>query len=47
MAAEVRTEEWDVWPWSLLEITPAARAAVWNGTPGTILWHFQSDLKAG
>lgn len=32
---------WDVWPWSLLGIIPAAAAAAWNGTPSLIIWHFQ------
>jgi SAM-dependent methyltransferase len=32
---------WDEWPWSLLDIVPAAASAAYAGTPATIIWHFQ------
>lgn len=32
--------DWDVWPWSLMPLLPAATAAAWD-TPSTIHWHFQ------
>lgn len=32
---------WDTWPWSLLDIVPAATSAAHGGTPATIIWHFQ------
>jgi SAM-dependent methyltransferase len=32
---------WDAWPWSLLEIVPAAVDAAWAGTPSTLIWQFQ------
>jgi SAM-dependent methyltransferase len=32
---------WDAWPWSLLDIAPAATSAAYDGTPATIIWHFQ------
>lgn len=41
MPDDVRTGEWDLWPWSLQEIVPSASAAAWSGTPAVILWHFQ------
>jgi hypothetical protein len=41
MAAEIRTDVWDLWPWSLLEIAPAACGGAWSETPNAFLWHFQ------
>lgn len=41
MPADVTTGPWDLWPWSLLEITPAAAQAAWQGSPSQIIWHFQ------
>jgi SAM-dependent methyltransferase len=41
MAEDITTGPWDVWPWSLLDIVPAASGAAWNGTPAAIIWHFQ------
>jgi len=38
--------EWDVWPWSLLELIPAAARAGFDGTPATIIRHFQLDDPA-
>jgi SAM-dependent methyltransferase len=32
---------WDIWPWSLLDIVPAAGKAVGDGSPATVIWHFQ------
>ena len=32
---------WDVWPWSLLGLAPAAAQAAWSDTPSVVLWHFQ------
>jgi SAM-dependent methyltransferase len=31
---------WDSWPWSLMELVPAAIAAAATGVPATVLWHF-------
>jgi hypothetical protein len=41
MLDDIETGPWDDWPWSLLDIIPAATAAAWNGTPRQIIWHFQ------
>jgi len=41
MPAEIETGPWDVWPWSLLGIVPAAAGAAWDGTPSQIIWHFE------
>lgn len=41
MPGEIVTGPWDVWPWSLLGIVPAAAGAAWDGTPSQIIWHFQ------
>jgi SAM-dependent methyltransferase len=38
---------WDAWPWSLADLTPAARDAAQNDTPVTVLWHFQRATVAG
>lgn len=38
---DIATGPWDGWPWSLFDIVPAARSAAYNGTPATIIWHFQ------
>jgi SAM-dependent methyltransferase len=45
--ADIVTGPWDTWPWSLAEITPAARDAAYDDTPVTVLWHFQRDTAAG
>ena len=47
MADDIATDAWDVWPWSLLAVTPAAFSAAWNGTPAVILWHFQLPQAPG
>jgi SAM-dependent methyltransferase len=31
---------WDSWPWSLLDIVPAARAAAFDNKPSVMVWHF-------
>ena len=41
MPGQIDTGPWDVWPWSLLGIVPAAAGAAWDGTPSQIIWHFQ------
>jgi SAM-dependent methyltransferase len=41
MPDQIRTGEWDLWPWSLMPIVPAATAAAASGTPAAMLWHFQ------
>lgn len=41
MPGEIVTGAWDVWPWSLHGIVPAAAGAAWDGTPSQIIWHFQ------
>jgi SAM-dependent methyltransferase len=38
---DVAVGSWDEWPWSLLDIVPAAANAAFAGTPATIIWHFQ------
>ncbi|MBA3287496.1 MAG: methyltransferase domain-containing protein [Acidimicrobiia bacterium] len=40
-ADEIAVGDWDQWPWSLLDIDPAATNAAYGGTPATIIWHFQ------
>jgi hypothetical protein len=35
------TGPWDLWPWSLHALAPAAQAAAWSGLPATVIWHFQ------
>ncbi|WP_433381537.1 class I SAM-dependent methyltransferase [Actinoplanes sp. CA-142083] len=35
------TGEWDLWPWTLMEIVPEATGAAFHETPAAILWHFQ------
>jgi SAM-dependent methyltransferase len=40
-AAEPDPGPWDGWPWSLLDIVPAATAAAWATTPTLAIWHFQ------
>jgi SAM-dependent methyltransferase len=42
MAADLDTGPWEVWPWSLHSLVPAATGAVWSELPATIIWHFQS-----
>lgn len=41
MRDDIETGPWDDWPWSLLDIIPAATAAACDGTPRQIIWHFQ------
>ena len=41
MPGEIVPGPWDVWPWSLLGVVPAAAGAAWEGTPSQIIWHFQ------
>jgi SAM-dependent methyltransferase len=41
MPGEMTTGAWDLWPWSLLDLAPAAAGAAWSGLPATIVWHFQ------
>ena len=41
LAQEIDPGPWDLWPWSLLDIAPAAVSAAWDGTPAVIIWHFQ------
>ncbi|MEV4351298.1 class I SAM-dependent methyltransferase [Actinoplanes sp. NPDC049596] len=43
MPEEFATGAWDLWPWSLHGIVPAAAGAAWAGTPSQIIWHFQLD----
>lgn len=43
MREDLQPGPWDLWPWSLLDIVPAAAGAAWNGTPSLIIWHFQLD----
>lgn len=40
-AEDIAVGPWDNWPWSLLGIVPAATSAAYDGTPATIIWHFQ------
>ncbi|GIF21456.1 SAM-dependent methyltransferase [Actinoplanes tereljensis] len=37
---DLTTGPWDVWPWSLMELAPAAIAAAASGVPSVALWHF-------
>ncbi|WP_097327735.1 class I SAM-dependent methyltransferase [Paractinoplanes atraurantiacus] len=41
MPEKITTGPWDLWPWSLQDIVPAATGAAWNGTPSQIIWHFR------
>lgn len=41
MSERIDTGPWDRWPWSLLDIAPAAVSAAWQGTPAVVVWHFQ------
>jgi SAM-dependent methyltransferase len=41
MASSIDIGPWDGWPWSLLDIVPAAVSAAWKGTPAVIIWHFE------
>ena len=41
LPGDVAAGPWDQWPWSLLNIVPAAASAAYAGTPATIIWHFQ------
>jgi len=36
---EVTVTGWEQWPWSLIDLVPAAARAAWG--PSTIIWHFQ------
>jgi SAM-dependent methyltransferase len=38
---DVGAGSWDGWPWSLLDVVPAASAAAYGGAPVTIIWHFR------
>lgn len=40
-AGDIETGPWDGWPWSLLDLAPAAADAAYRDTPLTIIWHFQ------
>ena len=42
-AEQITPGPWDDWPWSLLEIVPAAAQAAWHQTPLLIIWHFQLE----
>ena len=42
MAERIDPGRWDDWPWSLLDIVPAATGAAWDQTPSAVIWHFQS-----
>ncbi|XVV16820.1 methyltransferase domain-containing protein [Actinoplanes sp. CA-131856] len=41
MPEQIATGPWDLWPWSLHDIVPAATGAAWNDTPSQIIWHFR------
>jgi hypothetical protein len=41
MPASIETGPWDDWPWSLLELVPAAVSASWEGSAATFIWHFE------
>jgi SAM-dependent methyltransferase len=41
MTDRIRTRAWDLWPWTLMEIVPAATGAAVSATPAAMLWHFQ------
>ncbi|WP_425954008.1 class I SAM-dependent methyltransferase [Xylanimonas sp. McL0601] len=43
MPDEIRTEDWEIWPWTLIGIAPAAAGAAWDGVPNIVMWHFQLD----
>ena len=45
MAEEITTGPWDDWPWSLIEMIPAAADAAWSGTPTGIIWNFQLNNR--
>jgi SAM-dependent methyltransferase len=34
---------WDLWPWTLLSLAPAAAQAAWSDIPPVVLWHFQKS----
>ena len=36
---------WESWPWSLMDLVPAARDAAWD-IPLVINWHFQRELDS-
>lgn len=38
--ADAPVGTWDDWPWSLLEVIPAAAHAAWS-TPSAVVWHFE------
>jgi hypothetical protein len=44
MPGDILAGPWDSWPWSLLEIVPAAASAAWAGTPATVIWDFQLSV---
>lgn len=37
---------WEVWPWTLMGVVPAAMRAA-GGTPYTVIWHFQLPARPG
>ncbi|MEU4236338.1 class I SAM-dependent methyltransferase [Actinoplanes sp. NPDC026619] len=41
LAERLTTGPWELWPWTLMELAPAAVAAASAGVPSVILWHFQ------
>lgn len=43
LAEELSLGPWDMWPWTLMELAPAAVAAAAAGVPAVVLWHFQLD----
>jgi SAM-dependent methyltransferase len=38
---EITLGPWEQWPWSLHDLIPDATCAAYEGTPVTIVWHFQ------
>jgi SAM-dependent methyltransferase len=38
---EAELGAWEQWPWSLHDLIPDATRAAYEGTPVTIVWHFQ------
>jgi SAM-dependent methyltransferase len=46
LAEHLATGPWDLWPWSLMELAPAALAAAAAGVPSAVLWHFQRSGSA-
>ncbi|MEJ3746558.1 class I SAM-dependent methyltransferase [Actinomycetes bacterium KLBMP 9797] len=46
MPADITVGPWPDWPWSLINLAPAAASAAGNGVPAIIVWHFQLDGQA-